>query len=49
MKYHKKNTKKRLTINNASSIIIFALLKVCNFIINYEFGEILKRPKRRPC
>lgn len=44
-----KNTKKRLTINNASCIIIFALLKVCNFITNYEFGEILKRPKRRPC
>lgn len=44
-----KNTKKRLTINNASCIIIFALLKVRNFITNYEFGEILKRPKRRPC
>lgn len=44
-----KNTKKRLTINNASCIIIFALLKVRNFITDYEFGEILKRPKRRPC
>ena len=44
-----KKYEKRLTINNASCIIIFALLKVRNFITNYEFGEILKRPKRRPC
>ena len=33
MKYRKKNTKKRLTINNTSCIIIFALLKVRNFIL----------------